>query len=1142
MTFINQENRVRHRIGTHLSLWLALAAGIIFFLMVGANSYRNTLLLSRNSKAISHTYEVMLLLENILSLLKDAETGQRGYLITGSEPYLAPYQTALSRLPGQIDDLEFRTSDNPIQQVQIPALREAVDSKLQEIGETIALRKANDVEGARALVQTDRGRSIMESIRAQLKTMRTEELRLREERQNEMQNAYRTALITGLITALLGMVLTGVTIFQVRKTMIARAEEQWLLQRQSELNVALSGDPTLGTLGERLLKFLCEHLNAQAGAFFSREEGHYQRNATYGVGSASRMLERFQPGEGLLGQAVKDRRTLLLADVPEGYLTSSSAFGEGNPRQLLIAPFQSDEVANSVIELGFFSPPSPLASRLLNKIAESVGASVRSASYRSYLHNLLEETQRQAEELLAQGEELRVSNEELEEQSMALRDAQRQLENTNIQLEEHTQVLEGQKNALARAQGELEQRAQELDRASQYKSEFLANMSHELRTPLNSALILAKLLADNPQGNLTPEQIQFAENIRSAGNDLLNLINDILDLSKIEAGHMDVRTETVWLSRLIDDLNRTFLPIAEQKSLQLSLKILPDCPQTLETDRQRLEQVLRNLLSNALKFTERGEVELTIQRVPEARLEFAVKDSGIGIPEEQQKRVFEAFHQVEATSNRKYGGTGLGLSISRELARILGGTIQLSSTPGTGSVFRLVIPEALVARSTRENLTAIRPETRRLPAALAAPSTPRPKVEKESSTPRIQDDRDELNGRQHVLLVIEDDQIFGRILYDLAHELKFQCLLAMSAEDGIAIAMKYIPSAVVLDIGLPDHSGLTVLDRLKQDRRTRHIPVHVISANDYSHSALTMGAAGYMVKPVKREELAQALEHIEVQLEKQIRRVLIVEDDPIQRDGLQRLIGSELVETIGASNAGECLAHLKESTFDCMVLDLSLPDASGYALLEKLSQEDAYSFPPVIVYTGRELSVEEEQQLRRYSQSIIIKGAKSPERLLDEVTLFLHQMVDTLPVEQQRMLELAQNRHAFFEGRRILIVEDDIRNVFALTSILEPQGAKILLARNGREALNVLNKALQGEGPCAELVLMDVMMPEMDGLTATREIRKIDKLRSLPIIMLTAKAMKDDQEQAISAGANDYMAKPLDVEKLVSLIRVWLPK
>ncbi|HVV00917.1 MAG TPA: response regulator, partial [Verrucomicrobiae bacterium] len=836
-------------------------------------------------------------------------------------------------------------------------------------------------------------------------------------------------------------------------------------------------------------------------------------------------------------------RPLVLRNLPQGYFKIGSTLGQSDPASLLVAPLRVDGRVNAVIELGFFHETDPASEELLERISESAGSAIKSANYRHQLQELLEETQRQAEELQSQSEELRVTNEELEEQSRALKESQTrleqqqaELEQTNSQLEEQTTLLEAQKEDLARAKNSLEAQSHQLEQASQYKSEFLANMSHELRTPLNSSLILAKLLADNRQGNLSAEQVEYAKTIASSGNSLLALINDVLDLAKVEAGRMEVRPQTVRLGGLLDSLRAVFEPLAKQKQLRLGFSRKPDSPDTLETDPQRVEQILKNLLSNAIKFTERGEVSVEVSRAPGGKIAFSVRDSGIGIDPRQREVVFEPFRQADGSTNRKYGGTGLGLSISREFARLLGGEISLTSSPGAGSTFTLLLPEhydpALLAPGAREK---IQPQPVQFPA-------PRPAVSGNGKLNHIEDDRERLSGDGRIILIVEDDHTFARILSDLAHEMNFQCVATSTADEAVALAAQFSPSAVILDIGLPDHSGLTVLDRLKADSRTRHIPVHVVSANDYSQTALSLGAAGYLLKPVNRERLLEAFEKLETRLTRKLRRVLIVEDDATQRESIAKLLATGDVRAVGVQTAAECLEKLKKETFDCMVLDLNLPDASGFSLLETLSREDAYSFPPVIVYTGCDLTPDQEQQLRKYSKSIIIKGAKSPERLLDEVTLFLHQVVSELPEAQQKMLEKARSRDAALEGKRVLIVEDDVRNIFALTSLLEPTGVKTEVARNGREALDTLDRSRQPGGAPIDLILMDLMMPEMDGLTATREIRKRKEWRDLPIIALTAKAMKGDQEQSLAAGANDYMAKPIDVEKLLSLVRVWMPR
>jgi signal transduction histidine kinase/DNA-binding response OmpR family regulator/CHASE3 domain sensor protein len=1129
-------------------VWSGISAAVVFFVASAALAYFNVRTLKDDSHLVVHSYEVMTTLQELLSTLQDAETGQRGFLLTGNESYLNPYDLAIQNVPARLTQIGDLTVDNPRQQERLRALRVHVNAKLAELKQTIDLRRERGDASALAVVQTNRGKEEMDIIRAQISTMAQEETELREQRLVEMSDAYRKAIVGGALSSLLGLSLTAVVGFLIFRAESARRRLDWLQTGRAGLSQAMLGDQPTDQLGDNILGHLCRYLDAHAGAVFIKDrQNGYQRVSTYGVPSGADLPTRFVRGDGLLGQVAVEAQALLVREVPDGYLPLGSGLGKGKPAQLILSPAVVDRSVNAVVELGFLHPVNSDALTLLDQMSEPIGVAVRSANYRVELQSFLEETQRQAEELQAQGEELRVSNEELEEQSRALKESQSrleqqqaELEQTNSQLEEQANQLETQRDDLERANGAVQLKAQELEQASRYKSDFLANMSHELRTPLNSLLILSKLLADNSEDTLTEEQVRYAQTIQSSGNDLLTLINDILDLSKIEAGHMEIRASPFVVARLTSDLSELFLPLAQKKKLDLSITVGPGCPSTIEADEQRLAQVLRNLLSNAIKFTEKGTVELRIRSLPDRKIAFSVSDTGIGISEEKQNAVFEPFRQADGTISRRYGGTGLGLSISRELVRLLGGTLTLRSSEGHGSTFEVTIPDTY-------SPTNVRPREEPTPAVETAftysakPSVRTPAIDRSTLAERnVDDDHERLADAKRLLLVIEDDAGFARILQDLSREHEFECLIAETAADGLSLVRTLLPKAVVLDLGLPDHSGLWVLDQLKRDVRTRHIPVHVVSAADNAETALSLGAMGYLLKPAKRDELGEVLKRLESKLEQRVRRVLIVEDDQVQREAVRRLLETHDVETVPAATAGECLIQLRDQTFDCMVLDLSLPDASGYSLLETLSKENAYSFPPVIVYTARELSAEEEQRLRRYSKSIIIKGAKSPERLLDEVSLFLHQVVSELPYEQQRMIRKAQNRDAVLEGKRILIVEDDVRNIFSLTSILEPRGALPQIARNGREAVEVLEKA----DPAAsiDLVLMDVMMPVMDGLTATRLIRENAAWKKLPIIILTAKAMRDDQERCLEAGANDYMAKPLDVDKLLSLIRVWMPR
>ncbi|HET8882135.1 MAG TPA: response regulator, partial [Solimonas sp.] len=926
---------------------------------------------------------------------------------------------------------------------------------------------------------------------------------------------------------------------------LARERYSWVRAGQSGLSARIQGEQRLETLGDNVLEFLAQFMGARAGAIYLREgDGRFRRFSGYAL-AADAGDALIRPGDGLLGQAAKERRALRVSDVPEHYLDVASALGRSKARELLIAPAIVDGAVHAVIELGFLRAIHPADEELFERVSETLAIAVRASKDRTRLEELLEETQRQAEELQAQQEELRVSNEELEEQGRVLKESQAQLESqqaeleqTNSHLEEQTQLLEHQKDELARAQQVLGEKAEELERSNQYKSEFLANMSHELRTPLNSTLILAKLLADNKDGNLSEQQVKFAQTIASAGNDLLTLINDILDLSKIEAGQVEVAPESLPLAETIEGMVRGVEPIAQQKKLKLTLSIEPGVPERIGTDPQRFGQIVRNLLSNALKFTANGEVALRVFAGGDDTVSFSVRDTGIGIAESQLEIIFEAFRQADGSTHRRYGGTGLGLSISRDLARLLGGDISVHSTPGEGSVFTLTLPIVYAGRN----------DTVHTPLPPPAPKPPRealPPLPRAGTPPApasLDDDRERLAADARTILVIEDDARFAAILRDLAHELGFQCIVTQTAGDGLAAAAMYRPSAIVLDMNLPDHSGLGVLDQLKHNPQTRHIPVHVASVADYTHEALERGAIGYALKPVKREQLVAAFRRLEAKFTQSLRRVLVVEDDERQRDSICELLVSDDVQIVAVASAGDALAQLRATTFDCMVMGLNLPDFSGYELLDRMGEQGEVAFPPIIVYTGRSLGADEEQRLRRHSKSIIIKDARSPERLLDEVTLFLHQVEAKLPLERQRMLKAVRDRDETLSGRRVLVVEDDVRNIFALTSVLEPKGVKIEIARNGLEALAALDRSRASKAAAIDLVLMDIMMPEMDGLTAMREIRKRSEFKKLPIIALTAKAMQDDQEKCRAAGASDYIAKPLDVEKLLSLVRVWMPK
>ncbi|MFZ3282753.1 response regulator [Pseudomonas sp.] len=1115
---------------------------------------------------VEHTDRVINNANEAVKLTVDLETGMRGFLLSGDEHFLDPYETAKPRITVALNTLLELTADNPVQTDRLRRLQ-ALQTEWANYAQSMIdlQRSSGDYKGA---VKAGRGKRLTDEIRKQFEDVIETEQTLRTTRNEEVR---RTTIWSISLYLLFIAGISGLLAYIGRRDLVnlsdnysanlaaqqasaGRLEQQaWLRNGQTELAEQVLGQLTLNLLGRNILQFCAQYLGtAVAALYVSEEHGGLKRVASYGFSREQEELDQsIYSGEGIVGQVAQQGRRIRLDSVPSDYFKVSSGLGQGLPHSVLVVPTSDDGRVNGVIELGFLRPLLDRDLELLELIAGNIGTSIEAARYRQRLQEVLAETQQLNEELQVQQEELKTANEELEEQSRILKESQAhletqqvELEQTNEQLAEQAQTLAEQRDAmdlknteLNQAQVQLEERAQELQRSSKYKSEFLANMSHELRTPLNSSLILAKLLAENPQDNLSAEQVKFAESIYSAGNDLLNLINDILDISKVEAGKLEVIPENTSVARLADGLRSVFEPLAADKRLTFSVDLQPDAPVTLFTDRQRLEQVIKNLLSNAVKFTESGAVSLTISGQPNDRVAFIVRDSGIGIAADQQDSIFEAFRQADGTTNRKYGGTGLGLSISRDLATLLGGSISVSSAPRQGSVFTLVLPQQY--SETADSRSA--PLTFTPPAAfVSAPVAPLAAVVSPLAPvhiPRFADDRDKAPFATRCILVVEDEPNFAHILYDLAHELGYQCLVAHGADEGYDLAKEFVPDAILLDMRLPDHSGLTVLQRLKEHAETRHIPVHVISVEDRVEAAMHMGAIGYAVKPTTREELKDVFARLEAKLTQKVKRVLLVEDDDLQRESIARLIGDEDIEITAVGLAQDALELLRTTIYDCMVIDLKLPDMLGNDLLKRMSTEDICSFPPVIVYTGRNLTRDEEAELRKYSRSIIIKGARSPERLLDEVTLFLHKVESQLSHERQKMLKTARSRDKVFEGRKVLLVDDDVRNIFALTSALEHKGAVVVIGRNGREAIERLNEVED-----IDLVLMDVMMPEMDGFEATIEIRKDPRWRKLPIIAVTAKAMKDDQERCLQAGANDYLAKPIDLDRLFSLIRVWLPK
>src|SRR6202163_2660891 len=738
---------------------------------------------------------------------------------------------------------------------------------------------------------------------------------------------------------------------------------------------------------------------------------------------------------------------------------------------------------------------------------------------------LLKQSQQLAAELQAQQTELQQTNEQLAQKAQ-------QLAEQNVEVERKNQEIEQARRA-------LEEKAKELALTSKYKSEFLANMSHELRTPLNSILVLGQQLSDNPESNLTPKQVEFARTIHGAGTDLLNLISDILDLSKIESGTVSVEAEEVFFASLLEMIGRPFKHEAENRKLSFEVAADPHLTRSLVTDSKRLQQVLKNLLSNAFKFTEQGGVRLSVSTEESGWSEnhpilnaaasvvaFEVSDTGIGIPSEKQRIIFEAFQQADAGTSRKYGGTGLGLAISRELASLLGGEIQLRSAPGRGSTFILYLPQTYVGPSSAAMAE------RKYPSSVS----PVPlSVVSEHPVEKIPDDRDNLQPNDAILLIVEDDPHYARVLRDLSRDKGFKVLVAMRGAEALALAREYHPTAVSLDVFLPDMLGWTVLNHWKQHPATRHIPVQMLTMDEDRHHGLARGAFSFVTKPTTPEGLESALEKIKTYSAPRRRRLLVVEDNPAEQLSIRELLTHTDIDVTVAETGTEALMSVNENNFDCVVLDLRLPDMSGFDVLERIGNSPTLSDLPVVVFTGKDLSSEEDARLHTLARSVVVKDVESPERLLDETALFLHRVVTDLPPEKQRMLEKLHRSDEALVGKKVLVVDDDVRNIFALSSVLERRGMTVLTAGTGREAIKTLESTKD-----VAIVLMDIMMPEMDGYETMQVIRQNPRLRRLPIIALTAKAMKGDREKCLEAGASEYLAKPVNTDQLLSALRIWL--
>lgn len=1186
------------------NLRLGLGLSLLILILSSLASYVSIRNLIKSSELVGHSNEVMNNLDNIISTLKDAETGQRGFLLTNNKVFLQPYIGSKEKVNALFKQLEEITLDNSYQQRKLSELKQILENRLTILEKTVNEKMKGKAITEKVLLD---GKSYMDTVRQIIKDMQAEEKRLLATRTADMNTlaGYTPMLI--ILAAVLSLL---ITIFFYRKV-ASDFDERQLLQQQLQainqktaerinviqgiaqqiakgdykirmddatkdglgslaaslnnmaeslqysfglledkewmqsgiaiLNDQMVGEKDIKTLANDMLVHIVAHTKSHVAALYLLEE---DRNLYLTGGYALKEGELKQKvllGEGLIGQCMEMDKLILLDDVPAGEITISYATGQTKPKNVLAFPLHRDGLPIGVIELASLNAYTPRKLEFLNSISGNIGTAIHVAQNRKKLQEFLEETQAQAEELQAQHSELEGLNAELEAQTQKiqaseeeLRVQQEELLQSNQELEERTSLLEEKNQLIQERNLDIQQKAAELEQSTRYKSEFLANMSHELRTPLNSILLLSKLMADNEE--LDKEYTEYAAVIQSSGQGLLSLIDEILDLSKIEAGKMDLDIAEIHTEEVITDMRALFTPIAKDKKLAMDIQIEKEVPAVIETDKMRLEQILKNLLSNALKFTSEGKVSLSVSaNLNYKTLTFKVKDTGIGIAKDKLGMVFEAFQQADGSTRRKFGGTGLGLSISRELAKLLGGDIHLESEENVGSEFTLTIPfkyvdkdayleEQLANREVLERSRYIEPVVEPLPSYTV-----------DRIPGEVADDRDNIGESDKVILIIEDDTAFAKTLLDFTRKRNYKGVVAVRGDVGIAMANQYNPLAILLDIQLPIKDGWQVMEELKSNPVTRPIPVHIMSSLSVKKESLLKGAVDFINKPVALEHMKQIFEKLEQALSRYPKKVLIVEENEQHAKALSYFLSNSNIQTLVARNVNESIEALKKKEVDCVILDMGIPDKNAYETLETIKKNDGLENLPIIIFTGKNLSKGEESRIKQYADSIVVKTAHSYQRILDEAGLFLH-LVEQKEKQQKPSLDNhLGGLNDVLKGKTVLIADDDVRNIFSLTKALEQHQMKVLPAIDGKEALKVLE-----ENPKVDVVLMDMMMPELDGYETTRAIRAMGNYKQLPILAVTAKAMMGDREKCIAAGASDYISKPVDVDQLISLLRVWL--
>ncbi|MNK06416.1 Signal transduction histidine-protein kinase BarA [compost metagenome] len=1146
----------------------------LFFVLISAiASYLSIKSLNDSYDWVSHTQEVAKTAERLEIKLLHAEASLRGFILTERDNYRAPYDENINQILPLVEKLIDLVDDNPEQVKKADSIKFYAVAKVSDMKQIAAKGNNGNFEAAKQQFLTDRGRVDKIKFLTFNDELIAVEYKLLKERQN-ISTSRGTRTISVIITS--SIIIFGLILFllkyirgtfdlqketerqilitnkELEELSIKNEHHNWILSGEAKINEMMRGEFDMDQLAKNIISSICNLLNYPVGAFYLANRGQKTLKMRGGFALEDNISEKkYHFGEGLVGQVALEKKIKIFHPVPENYLKISSGLGDAVPTHLICLPILFEDETIAVLEIGLTEAPSEVHLELLGTVAQDIGVAVNSMVAKVKLQVLFEKTQQQAEELTSQQEELRVTNEdlmhkteELQASEEELRVQQEELQQANSELEEKAQLLEEKNLSINQAKEAISLKAEELELSSKYKSEFLANMSHELRTPLNSILILARILKENKQANLSEEQIKYAGVIHNAGSDLLSLINDILDLSKIESGNVDLVIEQVRPSTIQSHTKSLFVEVANQKDINFEFKLADNLPETITTDQTRLAQIIKNLLSNAFKFTKaKGTitVEAGIAQKNQIRqnkslldneldpIYFSVTDTGIGIPKEKLQVIFEAFQQEDGSTSRKYGGTGLGLSISRELANLLGGEIQLKSEVGIGSTFTLFIPQNLGGK--KENKATVEAEKESVV------------VYEERTSPTIEREPFQLkSGDGNRLLIVEDDENFAEILKAYAIEKGFEPILAHSGDTGLELAIAELPDAIVLDVMLPVMDGWSILKQLKANPITQHIPIHMMSAGDEKASkAKKEGAIGFLKKPVDKEKLDHAFELLSNQYKYDFNNVLVIEDQVLQNNEVTEQLIKKGAKVSQAYTGAEARQMLDEGIFDCIILDLKLPDISGFDLLDEIKSSPETKDVPVIINTAMELDKEKMAHIMRYSQAMVLKSNKSNDRLLDEVSLFMKKLQADSPKQEDAVkVTKAPKNYAptiekALQNKTILITDDDMRNIFALSSALQDYDIKVIIANNGVEALEKLEEHKE-----IDLVLMDIMMPEMDGYEAMRQIRAKRHLANLPVIALTAKAMKTDREKCMEAGASDYISKPVDIDKLLSMLRVWL--